>query len=129
MREYNKRYFIIVGLMVVIISFVLLLVGFEFVLSNQILIQNIISFIILSIIFGGLSSALYFFKLKVAFLSFLVGMAIGFIDMYRIFVNGMNGWGDLVGIMSLFTWSVIGLITGLVAQFISYLYNKVKARK
>jgi len=124
--EYNKRNSIIVGLMVAIISVVLLVVGFKFILTNGLLIQNIISFIILSIILGGISSALHYFKLKIAFPIFLMGIIIGFFEMYRTFLNGLNGWSDLVGIIFLLTWVLIGLITGLVVQFVRYLYRKAK---
>ena len=126
MTEFNRKHYIIVGIIVAVVSFVLLLVGVKFILSNEILIKNLIAFFILSIIFGGLAGTLFFFKLKIAFPVLIIGIALGFIDMYRIFINGMGGWGDLVGLISLFTWVAIGLIAGLVVQIIYYLIKKMK---
>ncbi len=129
MRTYEKRHFLIVGFLVTAVSFLLLLIGVKYILSNDILIQNVIGFFILSSIFGGLSAVFYFFQLKIIFSIFIVGIIIGFFDMYRIFMNRSGGWADLVGLMTLFMWIIIALIIGLAAQFIFFLYKKRKIKK
>ena len=121
----SKRNFWIIWLMVTVISFSLLLLGVKLILGNQITAQNIIAYIIVSLMFGAVSSTLYLLNLNISCIALISALLIGFFEMYRVFFNDINGWGDLVGLISLFTWMAIGLFAGAVGQFGWYLYKKI----
>ena len=129
MNRFNKKYLWIVWLIVSVLSFVLLFLGVKGILKNEVTPQNILAFTILSLIFGGVSATFYFLKATIGLILYIVGLCIGFFEMYRTFINGMGGWGDLVGLMSLFTWAAIGLVVGLVVQLVWHLYKKMNARR
>ena len=115
---------LIIGLIVAIVSFTLLFVGVKYVLNTTIVIQNIIAYIILSALLGSLSAILFLFKQKVSFIIFNVGIVIGFIAMYNIFNNSMDGWNDLAGFMTFLFTIGIGLIIGIVVQLFFELLKK-----
>ena len=122
MKQNDKRY-LLFGFIIAAITFILIFVGVKFVLSNPINLNVIIAYIVLSLIFGGISSALYYFKLKAVYKIFCIGIAVGFFDMYRIFIDGVDGWGDLAGLLSLFAWVLLGFVAGLTVQLIIYIKN------
>ncbi len=127
--EKLKRNFWIIWIMVTIISFLFFFLGIKFILESQITVQNVIAYIIVSLLFGAISSCLYLLKLKIACAALIVGIIVGFFEMYRMFFNDLNGWGDLVGLMSLFTWMAIGLCAGTIGQFGYFLYKKLRTNK
>ncbi|MDF2685028.1 MAG: hypothetical protein K0S55_209 [Clostridia bacterium] len=115
----------IIGIIISLKSFILLLSGILVILgNNQPSFQSICVFILFSLIIGFVSAVLYSIKPKIGFFIFILGLIIGFFEMFRMFINGMGGWGDLTGLMSLLIWSVIGLISAAAVQFIWYLYKK-----
>lgn len=119
----NKNY-IKFGLITAIISFLLLIVGINLVIGNEISTRNILVYIGFSFIAGIITFLLAIFRTKIAFYSFLIGLFIGFFEMYRAFLSEMTGWGDLIGIISLFLWTGVGLIAGLIFQLAHYLIIK-----
>jgi hypothetical protein len=46
--------------------------------------------------------------------------------MYRTFLEGLDGWGDLAGFLTLLTWIIIGFILGVGVQFLKFLFKKLK---
>jgi hypothetical protein len=125
MKEKNKNS-LLTGLSVAVISFILLLIGVRFILKNNLLIQNIIAYLILSIILGGIAAAFIYFRLIIAVIIFLAGITVGFINLYAMFIKNLSGWGDLAGFMSFLVWIIIGFVLGLMIQLILYLYHKWK---
>lgn len=126
MWKIDKKHYLVAGLTTAFISFILILVGIKFVLGNEINTSNIVAFISFSVLVGILTSLLVLFKLRIAYTSFMVGLAFGFFEMYRAFLNGMSGWGDLVGLISMFMWTIVGLGVGIIAQLGYYLFKKHK---
>jgi hypothetical protein len=125
----TKRNFWIIWLVVMALSFVLLYAGVAILLGNPITVQNCMAFLILSFIFGVVSSTLYLLKQKTSCVLFVVGLIIGFFDMGRIFLSDMGGWGDLAGLMSLLTWVTIGLICGAAVALSRYVYKIISSHK
>lgn len=125
----NSKYIGLIFFCVAILSFALLFFGVKYLLGNPVTIQNIAAYIILSLIFGAISSTLYFLKLKIMSSVFALGLLVGFIEMYRAFLESRSGWEDLVGLLSLFTWMAIGLCAGTLLQIIFHFYCKLRARK
>ncbi|HEX3027589.1 MAG TPA: hypothetical protein VHR42_10270 [Clostridia bacterium] len=121
------RSFLRFGLPVCLVSFSLLLIGIRFAAGNQMNSKIILSCFILSLIFGAVSFAL--FRFRIWMLCFWAGLAIGFFDMFRIFIDGMEGWGDLIGLFSLFIWAIAGILGGAAAQLLRFLLRKFTGRR
>ncbi len=126
MLNLEKKIFWIVGLLIFIISFLMLFIGIRIVLGNELIVRNLLAFMGLSLLTGVIASSLVYFRFKLSFIFFVAGLFIGFFEMYRAFLSDMSGWGDLIGIMSLFMWAITGLGVGLLVQFGRYLYRKLK---
>lgn len=124
----KKRNFWIIGIVIAIVSFTALYTGVRFVLNNAVKPRNFIAYLILSLILGAVSSVLYLFKLKIVNACFLLGVLIGYLEMYRAFLSNLSGWEDLAGFMSLFLWIGIGLSSGALAQLGRYAYVKFRYR-
>ena len=128
MKTRNLRFSLISGLIIAVINFLLLIIGVRLLLSNDLLLQNIIAYVILSLILGGITAALLYFNLKMAVIIFQAGMIIGFFNLYAMFIKDSGGWGDLAGFMSYLAWLIIGIISGLLVQLILLLYQKGKRK-
>ncbi len=126
MPLFEKEHYRTTGLLSAIVSFILLFMGVRAVLGNEVGLRNIVAFLGFSIAVGLVASCLTFFKMRPALIAFLAGLAVGFLMMYRSFLDGTSGWGDLVGIISLLTWVIIGLCAGLLIQLSFYLYRRYK---
>lgn len=110
----------------VIISLFLLILGVKYVLGQDLVIKNFIAFAIISVLVGTITGALLFYKLKTAYYLFTAGLLIGFIELFRSFISGMNGFGDLIGILSLFIFTTFGLVIGLLAEGIMFYIKRNK---
>lgn len=124
----NKKNFWFIFFTVAILSFTLLYLGIKYLLGNPVNLQNIAAYVILSLIFGAVSSVLYLLQLKIMCFVFVLGLFVGYLDMFRTFLGSRSGWEDLAGLLSLFTWMAIGLCAGTVLQFLSYCYHKIRYR-
>ena len=127
--EKPGKIFWAVWAVVSVASFVLFLAGIMLLLGNPLVPQNFTVILILSFLFGLLASALYLLKRKTAFYLFLAGLTVGFFEMSRLFLSNSDGWGDLAGIASLFTWVAIGLASGGAAELCWFLYKKISGRR
>lgn len=94
--------------------------------AMELSIENYIAYIAFSLIVGVVAAALIYFRLKIAFLSFTAGLILGFILMFYAFLYSTTGWGDLIGILNLMMWTILGLGVGLLIQLVYYLYKKFK---
>ena len=121
-RNYGK-----VAGITIIISLFLLILGVKYVLGQDLVIRNFIAFAVISVLIGTIAGALLFYKLKIAYYAFTAGVFIGFFELFRSFISGNDGWGDLVGILSLFIFTAMGLVIGLIIEGILYLVKKNKA--
>ncbi len=112
---------------VMLLSFGLLFAGVRLLLGNPVTAQNIIAYLLVSFTFGIISGALFLFKRKYAFLFFIAGLIVGFFEMIRIFLGNLDGWGDLTGLISLFTWAAIGLASGAAAELCRAIYLRMSS--
>ncbi|MDF3001792.1 MAG: hypothetical protein K0Q48_1911 [Bacillota bacterium] len=110
--------------LVSVVSFILLYAGVRFLLDDQISFNNILAYAGFSLLIGVIASMLYLFRPKISLSIFLAGLLAGFVSMYRAFLADQSGWGDLAGLISLFFFVLLGLITGLIVQLAYYLYKK-----
>lgn len=126
--EKPRKHFWTIWAVVSIASFVLFLVGIGLLLRNPIVPQNFTATLIVSFLFGMVAAGLSLLKRKIALYLFLVGLAIGFFEMIRLFFIDAGGWGDLAGLASLFTWVVIGLAGAGIVELCIFLYRKISGR-
>ena len=115
-----------VGIITGLSTFVLLIIGLRNVLGQEIEILNFIAFSVFGLIIGIICATLLFYKLKIAFPIFIVVLIIAFFEMFRNYIQDINGQGDLVGILSLFIISSFGLVIAVIVDFVLSLYKKYK---
>ena len=105
-----------------LVPFLLVYFGLKFVSGNVLSMQNTFLLLGFCILLGVVSALLYSLKLKTAYYFYNAGILIGLFEMFRHFVQNLNGWEDLTGLASLYIWILIGLCGGLILQLIRYLY-------
>jgi len=126
MSKPNEKNCLITGLITAFLSFILLFIGIRFILGNEIVAKNIIAFAAFSILAGITTSLLMLYQLKIVYTSFIIGLAVGFLLMYRAFLQEASDWKDLIGLLSLFAFTIVGLGIGALAQFGYHLFKKYK---
>lgn len=120
----EKKFYWLIGIGVATLSLIALLIGVGVVLGNEIDFNNLMAYIGFSLLVGFIVYLSLYFNFTIVQLFFGIGLLIGFIEMYRIFLDEMSGWGDLIGLLSLFTITLLGLGIGIISQFGLYLYRK-----
>ncbi len=124
----HRKQFLRFGLLVTVITFILLAFAVRVILGTPLESRNYIAFLVFSLTAGSITSLLVFFEARIAAGLFIIGLGLGFIEMYRIFSRDMAGWGDLIGLFSLFFWAAIGLGLGLLAQAGMKFFRKKKSK-
>lgn len=114
----------ILGVIVMSITLFLLLLGVGVILDQELATSNIVTIIAYGLAAGLFSGALAFLGLKVGFIVFVVGLAIGFIEMFRSFLFTQGEFGELAGLLSLFIFTALGLVLGVIIEGIRYLLKK-----
>lgn len=115
-----------VGIITGLSTFVLLIIGLRNVLGQEVEILNFIAFSVFGLIIGIICATLLFYKFKIAFAIFIIVLIAAFFEMFRNYIQDVNGQGDLVGILSLFIITSFGLGLAVVIDFILRLYKKYK---
>lgn len=124
MKKNNILTAVLSGAIVAIINFVLFIISIKYILDYTLELKNIIAYVIFSILIGLIAFALYLLKPKIAFSIFVTGLLAGFIFMFETYSKDMDGWGDLIGFLTFLILALIGLIGGLIIQFIVYLIKR-----
>lgn len=126
MIKNRKKNSLIIGIVISFLTFILLFIGVRFILTNEITVQNYVAYTILSIIVGVLSGIFYYFNLRISLITFILGILLGFFNMYTIFINDFGGWNDLIGFMTFLFWVIGGLAIGLFIHFLQFIIKKWK---
>lgn len=106
------------------ITIFLLLIGIGVVLDQPLTTSNAITIAAYGLAAGMFTGALAFLGLKIGVIVFLIGLTIGFIEMFRSFLFGSSGFEDLAGLLSLFIFTAFGLVLGVIIEGIRYLLKK-----
>lgn len=122
----NRKYLWLAGLSTALLTGLLLYVGVGVILGNQLSAQNVLVYTAFALLLGGISAASFYYRLWPLFALFHLGIAAGFFEMFRMFIDGVGGWGDLAGLLSLFVFIAFGLGIGLVVQLIVYLIKRFR---
>lgn len=128
MDRREKSRLITIALMTAIISFALLIGGIVGVLSSPIKASMIFGFFIVALAFGSIAALFLVFKPNTGFYVYIAGIVIGFTQMFWTFYNDMGGWGDLIGLISLFFWVAAGLVSGALIQLVTHFYKTYKTK-
>jgi NAD/NADP transhydrogenase beta subunit len=115
-----------IGLFTGLISFVLFIVGMRTILGQTLSVKNYFAFGLFGLIVGIFSILLLYFKLKIAYRIFIVALVLGFAEYFRSILMDLNGFGDLVGILSLYIITSFGLGIAVFVQFIVIFVRKNK---
>lgn len=124
MNSQRAKVFWITTLAVTLLSFGFLWMGVKFVLQQTVNSQSLLAYALLSMVFGGLSGAFNAMDMRVTFTLFAAGLIVGYFMMFWQFIAGLDGWGDLTGLLYLFICAGIGLVVGLIAQLIWHIIRK-----
>ncbi|MBR0598890.1 hypothetical protein [Sinanaerobacter chloroacetimidivorans] len=124
MNHLNKNYWF-QFLIFTISSFAMIFLGIRIISYKLLTGENVLAFLILSMILGLISSGLYSMRYKTAGIIFIFSLLIGFYEMYQLFLgSNWDAKGDLAGLILLFSWSIIGLGIGLVAELCLFSFQK-----
>jgi hypothetical protein len=126
LSKMGRKCYILIGVIIAVATFFMMFFGVEKILGNKIDARNIMFYFGFSVMVGAFASAFMIFNFFIAFWIYCVSLVIGFFEMFRSFSNGMSGWGDLVGIISLLFILTIGFCAGIVAQVVWFIYKKIK---
>jgi len=96
------------------------------ILGQTLSIKNYLAFGLFGLIVGIFSILLLYFKLKIAYRIFMVALVLGFAEYFRSILMDLNGFGDLVGILSLYIITSFGLGIAVFVQFIVIFVRKNK---
>lgn len=110
-----------VALMTAVISFALFVFAIKVVVNTDIDINNIIAYVVASLVFGSIAAVLARFRFRSGLFIYLIALAGGFLYMIYTFSLNLDGWQDLAGLISLFLIAAIGLGLALVVSLIQYL--------
>lgn len=124
----EKKNFWKIGLCVAVLSFAAFAISMNVFSAMELSINNYLGYMAFSLIAGVVAAIFIYFRFKIAFLSFAVGLIIGFSLMLRAFLSDLSGWEDLIGVMNLMMWSILGLGVGLLIQLGIYLYKRFKKK-
>jgi hypothetical protein len=116
----------ITGLIIFFVDYTLLYAGIGVVLQRTLTGRTMLGHFLFSLLLGAVSAILLYFRLFMAFSFYAGGMIIGYFEMFRSFIGGMAGWGDLIGIISLMVWIALGLGVGLLAELGYFVYKRLK---
>lgn len=117
------------GIALSLISFILLIIGVGFLLGAALQIQNLAVYFVFSLLAGLIYLILSGYQLTIVLFLFMTGLLVGFIEMYRAFWQGLEGWGEIIGILALLIWPAVGIVLGVVITIGVTLYKKYQNKK
>ncbi len=117
------------GIALSLITFVLLIIGVSFLLGAALQLQNLAVYFVFSLLAGLIYLVLSGYQLTIVLFLFMTGLLVGFIEMYRAFWQELDGWGEIMGILALLIWPVVGIVLGVVITIGVTLYKKYQNKK
>lgn len=117
------------GIGLSLICFILLVAGVGILLDVSLQLQNLAVYFVFSVLAGFIYLLLSGYELTIVLFFFMTGLLVGFIEMYRAFWQGLEGWGEIIGILALLIWPTIGIILGVIIQIGVYFYKKYQNNK
>lgn len=117
------------GLGLALACFILLVIAVGVLLEVSLNFQNLAVYFGYSVLAGSIFLILSGDRFRIVRFFFLTGLILGFIEMYRLFWQVLDGWGEIIGILSLLIWPVFGLVLGGLIQLLRFFYKKYLKKK
>lgn len=115
-----------IGFFTGLTSFVLMILGTRTILGTELVFKNYLAFGVFSLTVGILAAVMLFYNMKIAYRIFMVALVLAFAEFFRSFLMNTDGFGDLVGILSLFMISSFGFGVAVIVQVIVIILKKMK---
>lgn len=115
-----------IGLFTGLSTLIFFIVGIRTISGNELDWKNYLTFSIFGLTVGLLVVLLLFYKFKIAFWFFMVGMVISFEEFFRSILMIEGELGQSIAILSLYMFSSFSLGIGLIVQLIVILIKKNK---
>lgn len=117
-----------IGFFTALTSFVLLILGVRTILGTELELKNYLAFGVFSLTVGIIAAVMLFYNMKIAYRIFMVALVLAFAEFFRSFLMNSEGYGDLIGILSLFMISSFGFGIAVIVQFIVIAIRKMKEK-
>ncbi|WOV88492.1 hypothetical protein QWT69_05080 [Sporosarcina oncorhynchi] len=115
-----------IGFFTGLTSFVLMILGTRTILGTELVFKNYLAFGVFSLTVGIIAAVMLFYKMKIAYRIFMVALVLAFAEFFRSFLMNTDGFGDLVGVLSLFMISSFGFGVAVIVEFIVMIFKKMK---
>ncbi|WP_432352403.1 hypothetical protein [Sporosarcina sp. A2] len=115
-----------IGLFTGLTTLVLFIVGVRTIGGVELGWKNYLAFSVFGLTVGLIALLLLFYKLRIAFWFFMVGMVISFEEFFRSILTIDGELGQSIAVLSIYIFSSFSLGVGLIVQFIVILLRKNK---
>lgn len=127
MKQYKQSY--IIGGIFAVLTFLLFYYGVAFVLKQDIILKNIIGFLVFSLVVGLISGIFASLGRKYGLIIFILGYALGFGSMFVSFYSELSGWEDLIGFLQMLMILGIATALGALMEIAFHFIDKSKENK
>ena len=117
---------LIIALAFSILTFILFYLGVSSILKQDITSQNLLAYLVFSLLVGLIVGVLRSLKHRYGFYIFIVAYLLGMGSMMYSFSLELSGWGDLIGLLQMFMIVGGGSVLALIVEIILYFRDKKK---
>lgn len=118
-----------IGFFTGLTSFVLLILGIRTILGTELTFKNYLAFGVFSLTVGIIAAVMLFYEMKIAYRVFMVALVLAFAEFFRSFLMNTDGFGDLIGVLSLYMITSFGFGVAVIVQFIVIAIRKLKGKE
>lgn len=117
---------LILALAFSLLTFLLFYLGVSSILKQEITSQNLLAYLIFSLLVGIIVGLLASLRHRYGFYIFTAAYLLGMGSMMYSFSLGMTGWGDLVGLLQMFMIVGAGLAVAIIVEIFIFFRDKKK---
>ncbi|MDW0112771.1 hypothetical protein [Sporosarcina saromensis] len=118
-----------IGFFTGLTSFVLLILGIRTILGTELTFKNYLAFGVFSLTVGIIAAVMLFYNMKIAYRVFMVALVLAFAEFFRSFLMNTDGFGDVIGVLSLYMITSFGFGVAIIVQFIVIAIRKMKGKE
>lgn len=118
-----------IGFFTGLTSFVLLILGIRTILGTELTFKNYLAFGVFSLTVGIIAAVMLFYNMKIAYRVFMVALVLAFAEFFRSFLMNTDGFGDVIGVLSLYMITSLGFGVAIIVQFIVIAIRKMKGKE
>lgn len=124
-----RKYVFFVGGGFTLVTFLLFYFGVAYALDQELLLENILAFVVFSVLVGLIASVFAYIKHNLGLIIFSLGYVVAFGSMIYTFLSEMTGWEGLVGLLQMMLILGVGILIATVSEITLYFINKSKQKK